>query len=76
MVKFADEDTVINSIKSFLEVNKNSSSYFTFVKRITDSVDNVDQGMAGRVFWTKSKLLFVNYIDTIDILKNVKSLCC
>ena len=60
MGKFINKDTMINSIEGFLEVNKNTTSIIALIKGVPDLFCDVYESMIGWIFWSKSKLQFVN----------------
>ena len=57
---------MVNSVKSFLKINKYSTSKLTFAKAFSNAFYNVNQGVDSGVGFTKTKLSGVDFVKAIE----------
>ena len=66
MVKFCDEYFMINSVKSLLEVDENTTGELTFIKSFSNVFSNVDLGINSGVGFSETKLFRVDLIEAVE----------
>lgn len=59
---------MINSVKSFLEIDENTARKFTVVHILENCVNNIKYSMLSTVFTTKTVLLIIENVAIFDKL--------
>ena len=59
---------MINSVKSFLEIDENTARKFTVVHILENCVNNIKYSMLSTVFTTKTILLIIENVAIFDKL--------